>query len=253
MHVHPVSGTERWIAGGGRDAAPGAELSLFCFAHAGGGAAFFRPWKAVLGPDVGVHPVLLPGRESRLRELPYRRIEQLIDPLCAALEPHLDRPYAFFGHSLGSLLAYEVARRFDPVCLLVSGRRAAHLPAGRPLFSTLPDEEFLTMVDRLNGTPPEVMDQPELLRMLLPAMRSDFELNEIYQHLPGPRLTCPVAAYMGADDPEVTPAELLRWSELTSATFTLRIFSGDHFYLRDGRRDVLDAVRRDLGSASHAG
>jgi len=247
-----VADAGRWFGGGSGTASPEARVRLFCFAHAGGGSAFFRPWRLALAPEVEVRPVVLPGREGRVHELPYRRVEQLLDPLCAALEPHLDRPYAFFGHSLGAILAYEAARRCSigpgpgPVALVVSGRRAPRLPNHRPLFCTLPDPEFLAAVGALGGTPPEVLGEPQLVRMVLPALRGDFELNEAYQPLPGPRLRCPVAAYMGADDPEVNRAELLGWHAETSGEFTLRVFSGGHFYLKGARADVRTALRQDL-------
>ncbi|RKT17082.1 medium-chain acyl-[acyl-carrier-protein] hydrolase [Streptomyces sp. 1114.5] len=241
-----------WLPGGAGAAGEGAAVRLFCFAHAGGGASAYRPWRAAAPPGVEVRPVVLPGRESRVRELPFRRVEQLLDPLCEALEPFLDRPYAFFGHSLGSLLAYEVARRFSagpgrgPELLVVSGRRAPRLPTDRRLFSTLPDAEFLAAMAGLGGTPPEVLGEPQLLNLMLPTLRADFELNETYRPLAGPRLRCPIAAYMGADDPEVSAPELLAWSGETTGEFTMRVLPGGHFYLKDEPDDVLGAVRQDL-------
>lgn len=236
----------RWLAGNPAVSTVDAELRLFCFAHAGGGAAVFRPLRPLLAPRVDVVPIVLPGRESRVHELPYRRMEQLLDPLCAAIGPYLDRPFALLGHSLGSIVAYEVARRFPPACLIVSGRRAPRSVTARRLFSSLPDGEFLTEIGRLGGTPPEVLEQTQLIRMLMPALRADFELNEAYRALPGPGLSCPLVAYMGADDPEVTRAELLGWHEETAGEFTLRVFPGGHFYLKDGRPDVSSALRQDL-------
>ncbi|MGC9671050.1 thioesterase II family protein [Planosporangium sp. 12N6] len=247
----------RWLAGDSRQRADGARVRLFCFAHAGGGAAFFRRWRAALAPAVDVRPVLLPGRESRLDEAPYRRIEPLLDPLCAALEPHLDRPYALFGHSLGSVIAYEVARRLSdggrpgPDCLIVSGRQAPRATSTRRTLWTLPDDEFVAAVGRMGGTPPEVFEHPDLLTMVLPALRADFELSETYRPLPGGRLTCAIAAYLGVDDPEVDRAGLLRWHEETTGEFTTRLFAGDHFYLAGGRPEVLSAVREDLDRARH--
>jgi surfactin synthase thioesterase subunit len=247
-----------WVAGPLGDGAATADIRLFCFAHAGGGPSFFRPWRQALAPAVDVRPVLLPGRESRVRELPYRRMGQLLDPLCAALVPYLDRPYALFGHSMGSLIAYEAARRLaagaarPPSCLLVSGRRAPARPARRRPFSALSEPDFLAAIAALNGTPPEVLSQPQLLKLLLPTLRADFELNETYQPAPGPPLGCPLTAYMGLDDPEVNPPELLAWHTETSAEFTLRTFPGDHFYLRGGRPDVLSAIRQDLSRANAA-
>ena len=247
-----------WVAGPPGETAAHAGIRLFCFAHAGGGPSFFRAWRQALAPAVDVRPVLLPGRESRVRELPYRRMEQLLDPLCAALIPYLDRPYALFGHSMGSIIGYEVARRLaagavrPPTCLLVSGRRAPARPARRRKFSTLTEPEFLAAIAALNGTPPEVLSQPQLLQLLLPTLRADFELNETYQPASGPPLGCPLTAYMGLDDPEVNPPELLAWHTETSAEFTLRTFPGDHFYLRAGRPDVLSAIRQDLSRAQAA-
>jgi medium-chain acyl-[acyl-carrier-protein] hydrolase len=250
--VAPASEGSRWFGGTAGVSAEHAAVRLFCFAHAGGGATFFRPWRLALAPDIDVLPVILPGRESRLRELPYRRVEQLLEPLCAALEPHLDRPYALFGHSLGSIVAYEVARRLSagggpgPAGLLVSGRRAPRLATSRRPFCGLPDAEFLAALGGLGGTPPEVLDEPELVRMLLPALRGDFELNESYAALPGPRLRCPIVAAMGAADPEVDRTELLGWHEETSGDFTMRVFAGGHFYLKGDRPDVRTALRQDL-------
>ncbi|MGW7276810.1 thioesterase II family protein [Streptomyces sp. NPDC054844] len=249
-------GPRKWLAGGVGRYAPDAGVRLFCFAHAGGGTALFRPWRTALAPEIDVCPVLLPGRESRLHELPYRRVEQLIDPLCEVVAAHADRPYAFFGHSMGSVLAYEVARRFadgpfgGPLALVVSGRRAPHLASRRRTFSMLPDDAFLAELKALNGTPVDVLGQPQLLAAFLPALRADFELNELYRPLPGPRLLSPVIAYMGADDPEVDCAELAGWHETTRGGFVLRVLPGDHFYLKDGRPDVIGHVRDDLTRAA---
>ena len=255
LPVAPPAGATRWLGGDAGVSTEHATARLFCFPHAGGGAVFFRPWRRLLAPGVDVRPVVLPGRESRVRELPYRRVEQVLDPLCAALRPYLDRPYVLFGHSLGAVLAYEVARRLSagpgraPALLLVSGRRAPHLPTTRRLFCTLPDAEFLTALGGLGGTPPEVLDAPELVRLLLPTLRCDFELNEYYRPLPGPGLDCPVAAYMGADDPEVDRPELLGWHRETTGEFTMRVFPGDHFYLKGERPDVSTALQQDLTRA----
>lgn len=240
----------RWVADDRPAEGLDAARQLFCFAHAGGGPAFFRQWRAELAPDIAVRRVLLPGRETWLEE-PFRHIKDLLAPLCAALEPSVARPYALFGHSLGAVVAFEVARWFSrsgagPECLIVSGRRAPALASSRRRLSELPDDEFVTEVGRLNGIPPEVLGEPELLEMLLPTLRADFELAETYKPLPGSRLECPVVAYLSTDDPVVDYDGVLRWREVTTGEFSLRIFRGDHFYLRAGWPDVLEAVRDDL-------
>jgi surfactin synthase thioesterase subunit len=232
-----------------------ASRQLFCFSHAGGGPSFFRPWGAGLRPEIAVRRVLLPGREGRLEEPPFRHIADLLDPLCAGLEPHLDQPYALFGHSMGALVAYEVARRLSaagtagPACLIVSGRAAPGLARDRRRLSGLPDDEFVSEVARLNGIPPEVQSDPELLSLLLPALRADYELAETYHPLPGGHLNCPVVAYMSTSDPEVQYTEMLAWRKVTSGEFSIRVFRGDHFYLKAGRADVLHAVREDMNLA----
>jgi len=246
---HRFCPARRWVTDDGPAEGLDAARQLFCFAHAGGGPAFFRQWRAWLAPEIAVRRVLLPGRESRL-EAPFRHITDLLPPLCAALEPCLARPYALFGHSMGAVVAFEVARWFSrsgagPECLIVSGRRAPALASARRL-SKLPADEFVKEVGRLNGIPPEVLGEPELLELLLPTLRADFELAETYRPLPGSRLECPVVGYLSTDDPEVDYDGVLRWSEVTTGEFSVRIFRGDHFYLRAGRPDVLNAVRDDL-------
>src|SRR3954453_11367843 len=241
-----------WVVNEGNGADCGASRLLFCFSHAGGGPAFFRPWSACLQPEIAVRRILLPGREWRLEEPPFRHIADLLDPLCAALEVHLDRPYALFGHSMGAAVAYEVAGRLSaarsqgPACLIVSGRRAPGLPGNDRRLSALPDDEFVSEVARLNGIPPQVLNEPELLTMLLPTLRADYELVETYRPLPGGRLDCPVVAYVSTSDPAVQYAEMLAWRSETTGEFSVRVFRGDHFYLKGGRPDVLNAIREDL-------
>lgn len=253
----PTPALGRWIAGG--DALiPEAKLRLFCFAHAGGGAAFFFPWRRALAPDFDVRPILLPGRESRSREQPYRRIEDLLDPLCDALAHRIEIPYALFGHSTGAIVAYEAARRLTehaqrpPVALLVSGRRAPGLESSRPAYSQLPRRDLLLALQDLNGTPEALLEHTELLDAMLPTLRADLELNEHYRHLAGSPLTCPITAYTGTVDKHVDHSELVAWHGRTSGRFTVRTFEGDHFYLKGDRPDVMRALAEDLGRALEA-
>lgn len=242
-----------WIvpgAGAGR-----ARVRLFCFAHAGGGAVLFRSWQQHLTPDVEVCPVVLPGRETRLREAAFNRMEQLLGPLCDALSPYADKPMAFFGHSMGAGVAYEVACELparvgrDPLVLFVSGRRAPHLPLRRPASTPLDDEALMAMMKKLNGTPPEVLQDRDLMTLYLPCLRADFELNDSYVRRREARLVCPVAGFVGDSDPEVSPTELEEWRNVTTGAFSFRIFDGDHFYLKAARPDVLVCVRDELSAA----
>lgn len=228
-------------------------IRLFCFPHAGGGGAFFRGWGAALQGAAEVVPVVRPGREARYREAPYRCLHSLVDATLAELDPMLDVPYAFFGHSLGALIAYDVCRhvidegrRRAPLALLVSGRRPPHLAARQIDVHALPRDEFVMRVGALNGIPPEVLGDRELMDALLPTIRADFELHEGYVPVRRPRLDVPVAAMLGADDPLVGVGEMLGWRDVTCGQFSLRVFSGDHFYLRDARPEPLSAVRAEL-------
>lgn len=231
---------------------PGAAVKLFCFAHAGGGAWVFAPWRAALAPDIEVCPVVLPGRESRRWEAPYVRMEQFIGPLTEAVAERADRPFAFFGHSLGAIIAYEVARGLSPPaaamfrCLLVSGRRAPHLPGRRPPVHHLTDAGFADMLREFGGTPEEVLGDADLLGLFLPALRADFELNDSYAPLPGGRLACPVSAFLGDGDPETSVAEMAGWATVSAGPFRLRQFSGAHFYLIERRRELLAVIRAEL-------
>jgi surfactin synthase thioesterase subunit len=239
-----------WLSGS--PAWADAPLRLFCFAHAGGGAAFYWPWRAALQPEIGVCSVVLPGRESRQHDEPYTSMSELIGPLSQALVPYTDRPFAFFGHSLGSIVAYEAARRLtegwgrQPCCLMVSGRRAPHLAARRPPLHRLVDGQFLAGVAAFGGTPPEVLRDRGVVELLIKSLRADFELNETYGWLAGPGLSCPVSAFMGDDDIEVSRWEMAAWQEVTTGPFTLRTFAGGHFYLKGPCGPLLAAVRHDL-------
>ncbi|WP_329213059.1 alpha/beta fold hydrolase [Streptomyces sp. NBC_01485] len=238
--------------GGADTAGTDAALRLFCFPHAGGGGGFFRPWRQALGGGVDVRPVVLPGREGRFRELPYVTMAQAVGPLTEALRPYLDRPFAFFGHSMGAALAHEVARRCvteglpAPRRLFVSARRAPHLPSRRPSYARLTDAQFLDAVAGLEGTPAEVLEQPELVRLFLPALRADFELNDTYAPLPGPRPTWPVTAFLGRGDPEASTDEMAAWAQVTGGAFRLRMFEGGHFYLKDEQTALLREISADL-------
>jgi medium-chain acyl-[acyl-carrier-protein] hydrolase len=231
---------------------PGARARLFCFAHAGGGPAFFRGWRDAFAPHFELCTIVLPGRDGRRREPPLTRMDQVIEPLFAALRGLADKEFALFGHSMGAAIAYELARRFTassigpPLRLLVSGRRAPHLPARRRSFYDLPDGEFLRVIGAMNGTPPEVLHDDGLLKLFLPCLRADFELIETWAPSPGPPLTCPVSAFAGDADPEVQPAELAGWNRVTRAEFRSRMFAGDHFYLRGAHPQLLAGIREDL-------
>ncbi len=241
---------DRWLAF--RTPRPQARLRLFCFPYAGGAASIYRVWPQQLPAEVEVCPVQLPGRESRLRESPFRRVGLMVETLAQALSPHLGLPFAFFGHSMGGLIAFELARQLrrlglpGPLVLIASGRRAPHVPDEDPPIHDLPEPEFIEELRRLNGTPEEVLAHPELLQLLIPLLRADFEVNETYVYQPEEPLTCPIAALGGLGDQDVPREHVEAWREHTRGDFVLRMFPGDHFFIHSAQRPVLDAVSQDL-------
>lgn len=219
---------------------PGAALRLFCFPHAGVGASTYRAWATELGASIEVCAVQPPGRESRMMETPFRDAGALVAALVPALLPFLDRPFVFFGHSLGSLIAFESCRALRrqggplPARLLVSGRRAPHLRVRDKALHAMPQEELIAELRSYNGTPDDLLANTELMDLMLPVIRADFAIHETYAHLAEAPLPMPIAAFGGIDDPNVAREHLAAWEEHTTSTFSRCMFPGDHFYhLRD--------------------
>ncbi len=239
-----------WISA--RKPRPQAKLRLLCFPYAGGGALAYRGWAAQVPEEIDVLPVQLPGRERRLREPPFTRVATLVEAAAEGLLPHLDRPFAVFGHSMGALVGYELIQRLrrehglEPVRLLVSARSAPQLPPDPDDDYKLPDPELIERLREINGTPTEVLEHPELMELMLPLLRADFELNDTYEPIAHPALECPVTAFGGLEDDETPKDDLEPWGEVTRGPFKLRMFPGDHFYLNQHQDRLIQAVAEDL-------
>ncbi len=231
---------------------PLARLRLFCFPYAGGGASAFCAWAGGLPGGIEVCPVQLPGREHRFQEPPFTCLEPLIEALAGALIPYLDLPFGFFGHSMGGLIAFELARRLRkkkgpcPAHLFVSGRRAPQVPDDDEPFYTLPDPEFVTKLRQLNGTPEEVFRNANLMDFLLPTLKADFAVCETYVHRDEAPLDCPISIFGGLEDADVTRDELAVWRCHTRGRFRLRMLPGNHFFIHSSRSLLLRAVAEDL-------
>lgn len=230
-----------------------ARLRLFCFPYAGGGASIFRTWSAGLPAAVEVQAVQLPGREARWRDPAFRQLAPLADVLAAEIRPQLDRPAVFFGHSMGAALAFEVTRRLVraggpvPVHLLVSGRNAPRVPDDEPPIYGLPRAEFLAELRQYAGTPEEVLANDELMDLVEPLLRADFELIETYAYEPdGTSLALPVTAFTGLDDHDVPLAKVEPWAAETAGPFRCHVLPGGHFFLNDHRAELLALVGREL-------
>jgi medium-chain acyl-[acyl-carrier-protein] hydrolase len=231
---------------------PQARLRLFCFAYAGTGTSMFRSWPDGLPGDVEVCPVLLPGRGTRMREAPFTRMSPLVEALAAALAPLLDKPFAFFGHSLGAWVGFELARQLrrrsgaPPVRLFVSAARAPQIAGrGRPIHA-LSEAEFLVELHRLNGIPKEVFENHEVMQIMLPVIRADFAVFETYAYSTEPPLDCAISSFGGLQDDRVSRGDLEAWRHQTTAAFSSRMFPGDHFFLNPTAPLVLQALAQVL-------
>ncbi len=229
---------------------PTATMRLICFSHAGGGAAVYRPWALSMPAAVEVMAIVLPGREGRVHETPLPAMSMLLEELIPALLPHLDRPFAFFGHSMGALVAFETARALQrhgaslPIRLLLSGRRAPHLPEQEPPLHQLQNDEFLAEINnRHGGIPVAVLQHRDLLALLLPGLRADMTVIETYRHDGGPGFSGPISVFGGMDDARARRDQLLAWQQHTAHPLTLRMFAGGHFYFNEPQaRDALIAT-----------
>ncbi|MER5483572.1 alpha/beta fold hydrolase [Streptomyces sp. NPDC002812] len=225
-----------------------AGVRLLCFPHAGGAAGFYFPLAQALAPDVEVLAVQYPGRQDRLREPGVDDVRVLADGVVAALLPLLDdRPLALFGHSMGATVGYEVARRLEheagvrPALLFASGRRAPS--RNREEWAHLKDDAGLAEELRLlGGTGGALLADPDILRMVLPAVRVDYRAIETYRHRPGAELGCPIVVLTGADDPRVTLDEAADWRHHTHAGHTLDVFPGGHFYLNEVMEEIAGLI-----------
>ncbi len=236
---------------------PQAFLRLFCFPYAGGGASVFRAWPDDLPAGVEVCSVQLPGRESRLKEPLFTRLPPLVQTLARVLRSYMNMPFAFFGHSVGTLVSFELARELrrqsapGPLYLFVAGRWAPQIPDPDPPIHQLPEPEFREELRRFNGTPELVLQHNELMSLLLPTLRADFEINETYAYTADEPLDCPIFAFGGLQDVKVSQEGLAAWRAHTRSNFKLRLFPGDHFFLHSARTLVLQALSQDLIQLLH--
>lgn len=230
-------------------------LRLFCFPHAGGTSETYRSWQRWFPEQIDLCLVHLPGRNKRLREQAFTQAAPLVKAIADRIPPEIDGPYALYGHSMGATIAFELARELfhrhcaPPQHLFVSGRRAPQCPKTEPATFNLPHDEFIAELRRLNGTPREVLENPELLELFMGLLRADFELVDTYQYLSAEQLSYPITVYGGLNDKEVSAENCNAWKEQTSAGCTVRMVSGDHFFIRNPVQDFMAAFRSDVLSA----
>lgn len=212
----------------------------------------FRVWPKNLPSNVELLAVQLPGREKRIQDPPCRDINEIVKNIHADLQPYLDRPLAFFGYSMGTRIAYELARtirkhhNIEPAHMFMAACKAPHIPEPPNPRYILPDNEFKEALRKLGGTPDEVLDNDELMELCLPAIRADFALKESYVHTPCDPFSCPVTSYCGAHDKEAPPEESTPWDKITTGPFRMRIFTGKHFFINDHLTTILDDISHEL-------
>jgi medium-chain acyl-[acyl-carrier-protein] hydrolase len=230
-------------------------LCLFCFPYAGGSANVFRSWQRHFVSEVDLCLVHLPGRGRRIGEPPFTSMNALVDAIADQIHQELRCPYAFYGHSMGAVIGFELARVLrlrhgtEPAALFLSGRRAPRVPRSTPASFDLPDEQFIAELRRLNGTPAEVLQDSNLLELFLPLLRADFQVSEAYQYQTGNRLSCPMTVYGGLRDVVASVQDLQKWQEHTTAAFQLRLFPGGHFFIQEpNNSDFLKTFGQDVSA-----
>lgn len=239
-----------WFEHLSRSAVP--SLRVFCFPYAGGSADVYRSWKRWFPERVDICLGHLPGRGRRIGERAFTSLPPLVKAIADRIEPKLKIPYILYGHSMGALLSFELARELHlrrqpaPRKLLVSGRRAPQWPKAELPISNFPEDEFIGKLKKLNGTPQEVFENPELMHLFLDVLKADFGMVENYEYSHREPLSCPIMVYSGLEDEEIPIESCRAWRDQTSATCRVKVFKGGHFFIRNPDSEFINAFRGDV-------
>ena len=235
-----------------------APVRLFCFPHAGGSASSFHGWARALGPQISVVPVQLPGRENRIREPRLRDMTVLVEQLATHLGPWLTRPYAFYGHSMGALVAYNLARlraaagRPAPARLVVSAFPAPHRPSATVPIGDLTDEGLIRWMVRIGGMSAELAHYPQWQRTIAATVRDDLAVCGSHRHVDGAPLDCPIDVFAGTSDVLVSRDDVLAWARHTRAGFRSHEVTGGHFFPREQGQAFLDRLAATVVAGAEA-
>lgn len=225
------------------------KLRLFTFHYAGGSASIFRPWAQDLKAPIEIISIQLPGRETRFIEPLFYDLRSIIESLLKSFPTYFDKPFIFFGHSIGSFISFEFARMLRrkkyslPQHLIVSGARGPHLPLRRKKLHDLPEEDFISELFSYNGVPSALLENRDILSLFTPMIRADFTVSETYHYIEEDSLQCPISAFGGTKDPHVSREEISSWESYTSVAFNSYFFKGDHFFLlKESYQEVVGTV-----------
>lgn len=243
--------TNAWFISG---SAPAARLRLYCFPYAGGNAAVYQHWQATLAPHIEVCAIQLPGRAGRFRDPPYYFLAHLIKVLAAEISRNPSLPFAFFGHSVGALVAFELARHLQRAglpnarWLFASGRSAPRQTRPSEGLHRLSDAALLDVLKDYDGTPPEVLAHRELMQLVLPTLRADFSLSETYTYQAAPPLDIPISVFAGRQDEHGTDERAYDWQAETLAACRISWFDGGHFFINTQTGAVLRSLQTQLAA-----
>ncbi|MER5736812.1 thioesterase domain-containing protein [Streptomyces sp. NPDC002262] len=255
MGAVTATGAERWLRRYGQAGGPGptgVRTRLFCLHFAGGSASAFRDWPDSLPPHIAVEALMLPGRERRFREPPIDRMDVLVDALVEALRPRLDLPYALFGYSFGAQVSFHLAHALRAAGLPMPVGLFVGASAGPSVLGEVPgvretDEELIAYMRDLGGVGDDVLGEPDMLDLVLPALRADLTAVATCPYTPRPALDLPVHAFSGEDDPTTArPSLMAEWSRETTGPFTQTVHPGGHFFIDHAREDLVAAIAEDL-------
>lgn len=254
MPIH-VSTENRWLLRISKSDTP--SLKLVCFPFAGSSASIFRPWIDRLPREVEVLAVQLPGRENRLREPYLRDMNQIVEQLEREIGPVLDPPFVFFGHSLGSLIAYELLQRLEatgrcrPELFFASGGPAPHTRIPPDERRTLTQDQILRDLRQISGAHASLLEDTEVLALLLPMLQADFEVYTNYRYRESAPLQSSIVSIRGASDAYITHESQLEWSRHTDRRFSFHVIPGPHLFVVDSFEALLALVNTYISPILH--
>lgn len=242
--------TSPWVVlNNGRKA---SKVRLICLSHAGGGTATFYRWISLLSDEIDMLRIQMPGHEARIREPLLRNSAQIVEEITSELIPFIDRPFAVYGHSMGALLAFELVRKIRavhglmPIHLFVSGFRAPHLPLGESPIHHLPEDQFIEKLRQYGGVPEQVLNERDLMELVLPILRADFEVLDTYVFKTEPPLDCSITAFGGLQDPKIGREMVEAWENETAKQFKANFFPGGHFFINDHHAAIISCINREI-------